>query len=275
MVFIPNVHPTGEGDAVIDNDDLAMVTQIDGPAVAEGGTGEGRGDLDPGLAERAEKLPTQPERAQAIVETTYADSSAGPGDQQFPQPIACAVGLPDVVLEMNGVAGGGERLFDQAEGAVGVINDFDRVARGSGEACQAMSEPEKAGLERALYFGGENHPETGRREQLTKSRARGLPERDATFDAINSKDEEQHRPQVGEHDDGHHPGKCRRRISPGLQQHDGQQQQRDEIALDKEPRPERIHGRRREEGDGKRRAWVSRGESQRQGGVWLTSDDQW
>src|SRR6516165_6661993 len=61
-ILVADVHASGESDGTVDDDDLAMVAEVDRPALAEARTGQRAGDRDAGVPHWPQKLPPQKHR---------------------------------------------------------------------------------------------------------------------------------------------------------------------------------------------------------------------
>ena len=101
QILVPDVHSAGESNLAVDDDDLAMATVIERPFFPKGRSRQKWDNLDPGVRHRSEKLAMQRHRAERIVEKAYLDARLRTFDQHVTQSRPRAIGLPDVILQVE------------------------------------------------------------------------------------------------------------------------------------------------------------------------------
>jgi hypothetical protein len=107
---LTDAQPGDEGDAAIDDDDLAVVSAEPPEGAVEARRIEAP-DLDAGLPERSpESARGMPQPAEPIVDETNADAFARLGRQQLGELPPGGIFVDDVTLEVDRAFGGADRL---------------------------------------------------------------------------------------------------------------------------------------------------------------------
>ncbi len=108
-VLVADVEASGEGGRSVDDDDLAMVAQVDG-LKEHAAHREELGHLDPRVVQRAPPAAAQREAPEPVHQQAHVHPALRRRDEALAKPCAGRVVTDQVVLRVHGsVAGGVEQ----------------------------------------------------------------------------------------------------------------------------------------------------------------------
>ncbi len=101
QVFLTNVRSTHEADRPVDDEDLAVIAEVEGPASGEKIHGNVASDQDPALSKSPEEIRRDRPTSHRVVQEANLNASAGGGDHGSEKSLADLIGPKDVILQMN------------------------------------------------------------------------------------------------------------------------------------------------------------------------------
>ncbi len=161
-VVLADVHAADEGDGTVENDKLAVIAQVQEPALAEGIRGGKPAHLAARRAQRRKRARREAEATDRIKQQPHLDAAGRRAGQRVREPLADSVILPNEEFEMHMAPRGVDGLAELLKEFLALGNQLEPVAgaeAAAGDAEQALRELRQArcldgGKRRGVVPGG-------------------------------------------------------------------------------------------------------------------------